>query len=448
MGSLEALSEALLDTLKELSAEKRPITTAVLKKAFSARQDILLLLCPESAMHAAKRSPVPGNRPARVALPESETLKRSGVAGSSLPESETIEILPALRNLLLKFLDNIGPAGTGCFEGRFYELQNEINECQSLSPLCLLGGQIGEVLCESIDRTIETMEYSNGFLVELGKDLCRMEEQLSAYQNYNLESSQIDSEFHNNLLLQTDDLNRVFTSDENQQDTYKLILSKLKTISKAIELKEQSDVVRLQEANNRIANLQYNLSIYNQEILKITEQAEILEKEVLLDGLTKIHNRRAYDLEIRRCLRQYHRIGEKFSLILIDIDHFKRINEDYGHVVGDKCLIKIAQLIKSSLRQSDFLARYGGEELVAILYGSNSANALDVAEKIRRTIEETRFHYLDEIISLTVSLGVTEVLPDDTEPEIPFDRVDKAMYRAKKEGRNRISEAAGMPLRQ
>src|SRR5208337_4889161 len=110
----------------------------------------------------------------------------------------------------------------------------------------------------------------------------------------------------------------------------------------------------------------------------------------------------------------------QFSLILMDIDHFKRVNDDYGHKAGDKCLKEIAKLIKSSLRQSDFLARYGGEELIAILNGSSAASARDIAEKIRGRIERTRFCYKDVIIPVTISLGVTEVMASDTDPEAPF----------------------------
>ncbi len=475
MGHLDVLSEALIDTLKELSAGKRKITATALKEAFSARDDILPLLRPESANRAEKQLPAPNNRPARVALPKMESLKvangalpgmkntspsiqhaangsenrgsqgilRPGreVNRSSLPESETLELLPELRNLLTKLLDSLGPVIMGNYESRFCELQKNINECQSIPPMWLLVEQIGKLLTESISQAIEKMEYSNDFLVELGKDLCKMEDQFSAYQNYNLEISQKSNEFHNNLLSHTDELHRAFTSGKSQNDIFKLISSKLGTISKAIEIKKQSDTVQLQEADAKIANLQQNLRTYNQEIIEVTKRAESLEKVALLDGLTRINNRRAYDLQIRECLRRYHRGGETFSLILMDIDHFKRINDDYGHKAGDKCLQEVAQIIKSSLRKSDFLARYGGEELIAVLYGSNSADALNVAEKIRSNIERTRFHYQDKIIHVTISSGVTEILPDDGDPEIPFVRVDKAMYQAKKDGRNRICAA-------
>jgi diguanylate cyclase (GGDEF)-like protein len=448
MGSLEALSEALIDTLKRFSAEKRPVTAAALTEAFSERGDIFPLLASDKANQAGQGESAPRNSPARVVLPESETLKRQertssggkdGVSDrSELPGSGTLELLPEVRNFFSKMLESLGRVVTGNCESRFCYLQKKINGCESLPPIWLLVEEIVIMFNESINRTVEKMEYSKDFLVELGKDLCKMEEQLSAYKNFNQEVSQINSEFNDNLLSHTDELHRTFTSGKKQEDIYNLILSKLKVISKAIEIKEESDMVRLKEADAKIADLQQNLRTYNQEIAQVTQRAQTLEKVVLLDELTMINNRRAYDLQIRECMRRLHQFRERFSLILIDIDLFKRINDDYGHRAGDKCLREIAQLIKSSLRESDFLARYGGDELIAILYGSNSESALNVAEKIRRKIEEARFHYLDRIIPMTISLGVTEVQPCDTDPDIPFLRVDKAMYQAKKDGGNKI----------
>ena len=159
---------------------------------------------------------------------------------------------------------------------------------------------------------------------------------------------------------------------------------------------------------------------------------------MLLDGLTEIHNRRAYELRIREELRRYHRDGQGFSLVLIDVDHFKNINDLYGHQAGDNCLRGIAGRIKSAVRTTDFLARYGGEEFIVILAGSSGDNARRISEKIREVIEKTKFIYRDEEIPVTISLGVTVAEPSDGDPEALFVRVDDAMYRAKKEGRNRV----------
>jgi diguanylate cyclase (GGDEF)-like protein len=177
---------------------------------------------------------------------------------------------------------------------------------------------------------------------------------------------------------------------------------------------------------------------HNDQIALATERANILEKEVLLDALTEIHNRRAYELQIRENLRRYHLDGQSFSLVLIDVDGFKNINDNYGHSAGDKCLREIAKLIRSSLRKTDFLGRYGGEELIAIMEGASAEDGRKIAEKIRSRIERAHFSYQQEEIPVTISLGVTEVMQTDKDSETPFSRADNAMYQAKRQGRNRV----------
>jgi len=433
---LGLLSEAVIDILKEFSKEKRPLTSATLREAFSDREEILSLL------HPTLNESTSGSEP--PLSPPDKYLDSTPAAESEAPDGSKVESLREVRQTFSTILDSLRPVIRDDYESLFCELQKKLNECESLPSLCLLGEEIGAMIRELINQTIERMEFANDFLVELSKDLYKMEEQLSSYQNYNKETHEISSQFNNDLLSHTEDMHRSLDSGESLQDIRNQITSKLNTISKAIEIKRQSDEVRLREADAKIAELQNNLRTYQQEILQIKERCESLEKEVLLDELMQVNNRRAYELQIREDLRRYHRNGEQFSLVLMDIDQFKRVNDDYGHNAGDKCLKEIAQLIKSCLRQSDFLARYGGEELIAILYGSDATGARNVAEKIRARIEKARFFYHDHIIPVTISLGVTGVTPSDTEPEIPFTRADEAMYQAKQSGRNRVRVVTGL----
>jgi diguanylate cyclase len=429
MGPLDVLSKAVIETLREFSSGKRPLDCASLKEAFTERQEVISLLYPALDV---------------LANPDVRKLSRVSLVKSETPKESNIEPVSQLRNVFLKILNGLGPMIKDDYENRFSELQKKIKECESLLPLSLIGEQLGQMVGELISDAIERVEFSNDFLVELSKDLFKMEEQLSSFQDYNKETHQVSDEFHNDILSHTGEIHRAFDSGKSLQDIRNLITSKLNTISKAIEIKRESDEVRLRKADASIAELQDNLRIYKQEILQVKERSESLEKEVLLDALTQINNRRAYDLQIRESLRGFHRNGEQFSLILMDIDNFKRVNDDYGHKAGDKCLKEITKLIKSSLRQSDFLARFGGEELIVILKGSGVGDARNVAEKIRSCIERAHFCYKDEKIPVTISLGVTEVMASDTDPETPFIRVDEAMYRAKKDGRNRVSVITDM----
>ncbi|MFZ5571722.1 MAG: diguanylate cyclase [Thermodesulfobacteriota bacterium] len=172
---------------------------------------------------------------------------------------------------------------------------------------------------------------------------------------------------------------------------------------------------------------------------------EKLKKLAITDGLTKLYNSRYFykqlDLEVDRLKRYNHAL----SLLLIDIDHFKRYNDTYGHLEGDKVLVRFGQIIKSCLRRMDTAHRYGGEEFTVILPETGCEEAVVVADRIRTAIESEVFSPLPGIeLRITVSIGVTEYVPDERISSF-VQRADKAMYLSKDQGRNRSSFIPALP---
>ena len=155
------------------------------------------------------------------------------------------------------------------------------------------------------------------------------------------------------------------------------------------------------------------------------------------DSLTGLPNRGAYDERIIKAYNRYQKGYGDFSLAVADIDFFKKINDSYGHLAGDKVLTKVASIFKNAIRQADFISRYGGEEFVFIFERTSEDNAKKILESLRLAIERCQFSYHDNKVNVTVSLGLATVNPDDT-PESVFVRADAAMYRAKCNGRNRV----------
>lgn len=158
-----------------------------------------------------------------------------------------------------------------------------------------------------------------------------------------------------------------------------------------------------------------------------------LEEEVSVDSLTKVFKRDKFNDFLAKEIAEFHRYSKVSSLILCDIDHFKNVNDKYGHLVGDEILIDVTNELKNSLRESDVLARWGGEEFIILLPNTSKKNALNVANKIVTSISEKRF---DTVGNITLSCGVSEVSRNDT-LNIWFKRVDDALYQAKDWGRNR-----------
>ena len=165
-----------------------------------------------------------------------------------------------------------------------------------------------------------------------------------------------------------------------------------------------------------------------------------LEQISMTDGLTSIQNRRFFDITYNRAWKLSLRERMPLALIMIDIDHFKVFNDTYGHLSGDQALIRIADEIKGVIqRPGDFAARYGGEEFVVMLMNTTGEGAAIVAEEIRRRIEELRIKVEEVQTAITVSLGVSSVIPADTmEPDELIDTADRALYKAKEAGRNKV----------
>ncbi|PXX67677.1 diguanylate cyclase (GGDEF) domain-containing protein [Pseudomonas sp. LAMO17WK12:I10] len=161
-----------------------------------------------------------------------------------------------------------------------------------------------------------------------------------------------------------------------------------------------------------------------------------IEAQATLDSLTGLPNRRGFDLLAAQAMLEAQREPKPLTALLLDLDHFKRLNDTYGHLAGDQVLSGFARHLASCLRQSDIVCRWGGEEFIVLLKDTDSATALKIAEKIRLLIEQQRYTYEGKNMRLTVSIGVTTLQADDTLHSL-LSRADHAMYRAKQTGRNR-----------
>lgn len=158
------------------------------------------------------------------------------------------------------------------------------------------------------------------------------------------------------------------------------------------------------------------------------------------DPLTGISNRLAYEEQFQQEFHRWQRFSNPLTFAIWDIDHFKQVNDTYGHAIGDEVLRKIAAQLNSRLRSTDFVARYGGEEFAMLLPGADAHAALELADQIRRSIAEAGFSNGEMQIPVTISCGVSSFKPGDT-PQSVFSRADQALYRAKKAGRNCCSVA-------
>ncbi len=204
----------------------------------------------------------------------------------------------------------------------------------------------------------------------------------------------------------------------------------------------QTELLAVQEQGqelleSRVQERTLELNIALQELETANQK---LQEKNTLDELSGLYNRRYYDQKIISEFRRSRRNLTPLSFILVDIDHFKKVNDNYGHLAGDKCIVEIARAIKSLLRRSsDIGCRYGGEEFCLILPETDEKGAFALAQEVCESVRQQHILSNDNVINLTISCGVTTYQQDkDVTPEIIFASADKALYKAKQAGRNQV----------
>ena len=196
-------------------------------------------------------------------------------------------------------------------------------------------------------------------------------------------------------------------------------------------------VEEMQKVKEHSHTLNEELEEHKKNSLILAEKLEQSQAQALVDPLTNVLNRSAYNLKMVQLTHEFKRYNEEWALLMLDIDRFKKFNDDFGHKLGDKVLKSVAGTVSDSIRASDQIFRYGGEEFVVILSRINAKAATQLAEKICRQVEKDCFVDGDKKFQVTISIGGAIISKDDTEMSL-FERADKAMYRAKNNGRNQV----------
>ncbi|MBZ0117506.1 MAG: GGDEF domain-containing protein [Sandaracinaceae bacterium] len=165
---------------------------------------------------------------------------------------------------------------------------------------------------------------------------------------------------------------------------------------------------------------------------------EEIYRLMTVDGLTELHNKRYFNEAIEREASRSRRYERTFSLVLFDIDHFKKINDTYGHLAGDSVLRQLGALVRTRVRRDDVPARTGGEEFAVIVPEVSHEGAIHLAEKLRASVEAATFRFEGTQIPVTISVGVAEWTPEVTDPQDLVKLADERLYDAKRTGRNRV----------
>lgn len=211
------------------------------------------------------------------------------------------------------------------------------------------------------------------------------------------------------------------------------IICAIKEVEQIVLLKDERDMF-LEQVSEYAKGLE---RMVQEQTKELTVTNERLRELSITDDLTGAYNRRYFFERLEQEINQTIRYGHSLSVMIMDLDNFKNINDCMGHMVGDDVLREFTSLLKRKLRKGETLARYGGEEFAVILPHVKGREALKAAEAVRKTVEFAEFSCSYEGITVTVSIGVAELDSEIKDPEELIARADKALYEAKKQGKNK-----------
>ncbi|WP_226454804.1 GGDEF domain-containing protein [Pseudomonas sp. AF03-9] len=277
--------------------------------------------------------------------------------------------------------------------------------------------------------------------------LKQLNERLEAFQGHlqvasdgHADSRDAARELDTQIREQVDGL-QSSVQDAADLDSLKHVLeSHLEGLLGTMDQHQQQRDQREQEVAARLKGLAERVASMEQEAQGYREHLEVQRQKALIDPLTGLPNRAAWSERLDHEVNAWHQQGNSLSLAMLDLDHFKRINDGYGHLAGDKVLKIIANVLRKRLRSSDFIARFGGEEFVLLMPNSSLTDALAAGEVLRAAIEACPFHFKGEPVTITVSMGVAQFLPGERS-DLALKRADAALYRAKAAGRNQVQAA-------
>lgn len=352
-----------------------------------------------------------------------------GSAPAPLPAAATSPV-PALDELLLAVLDRLDPDEGSAAE--MTALRTAIVGCTDVDALREHGRTLAELVSCQLHRLATDHRAALRLLHQIGSELGDMaefiEENAAEYSDAAAARVTLDASV-------LDDVEAIDDCIETASDLAELrttLRAHLATIRGHLAATQKREHAREDAWRQRVDNLRRRV----QKLEQSTRDMEtmLVTKGHLLDtdALTGLANRRA--LDARMATLQAPATGT-LCVLMMDIDHFKSINDRLGHGAGDRALRIVAEQLQTTLRPGDFLARYGGEEFLALVE-ADLPEALEMAERLRSRLERTRFRSQQEPVQLTLSCGVTAVRTGDT-PESVIERADQALYRAKRAGRNR-----------
>ena len=379
-----------------------------------------------------------GNAVTRMDLPPAPVTPMTATAATPALTPPTGTGNEAIGALLLRLLDRLQlqPA----LAARAQRLHDVLATASDRETLTQQAEALADLVNAQRELLLEERQRIEGLLQLVGTQIDQFAHDLVGARE-NADSAQaarerLDTDMQAEMHTLGEQVGRAIELESLQH----LVRSRLRAIAGHLgefrqreQAREQSYAERLQRQRDRIEELE-------NQTRDLLQSLRAEQENAATDPLTGLPNRLAYDQRVNELCSRHRRFGQPASLLVMDLDHFKCINDSLGHAAGDRVLRVVAAQLRQALRETDLVARYGGEEFAALLEGSAGDSALAVAEKIRARIETLGFHAQQRPVPITLSIGIADLRADDTAASL-FARADAALYAAKHAGRNRIHYA-------
>ncbi len=319
-------------------------------------------------------------------------------------------------------------------EQRVQELETRVAGSTDLDQVRHVLDEMAQLIVSAVGRGQREFEQ---FLANLDERLVRIQ---AEFQDgaLNLESWQeLSDQYDRELHQEIDDMGRNAQAATDLSSLQGTVQQHIDRLSNTLSEFRNAGSEREQHLKDQVQSLQEKVSALEAQSDGIKEELREERRRATTDMLTQLPNREAMEERMQQEYERWQRYRQPLSLAILDIDHFKPINDTYGHLAGDKVLQLLARSLRENLRQADFIARYGGEEFIVLMPGTTAETAYGVIDKLRERVRSLPFHFRRERVEITFSAGVVG-FSDDIGAHGLLDVADRALYRAKENGRNQV----------
>jgi len=342
------------------------------------------------------------------------------------------EVMAQICNTLAGLLNNLQLPSH--YDDDIKDLKKALLGNHDLQQLPALLDEIINFVMIAVGKTQESL---TNYLNQLNQQLASINASVSSSYHSQKSLSQSREGFNTSLQTQVSETSKAIQGVNDLDSLKTLINDRLSSISGTMsqyrtQVKEQE-----KQATQSITSLRNQVTRMEKDSSSLRSLLQEKLAQAMTDSLTDLPNRTAYQDTILPLCKVMHKTKKPLCLAVCDIDHFKKVNDTWGHLAGDKVLRLVPKQIRNALAKEDLIFRYGGEEFVIIFPNTNAAQAIERAEAVRREVEKTPFNMQGEPVSISVSIGIAEFNHKE-DPESLFARADKQLYVAKDSGRNKV----------